>query len=290
MANENELRDRWNERYHASSEYQNALKHDAISGQQRDAEYRQRIRQALTAGDSGHAAKLQSQMMDDWAAQQQGDSGHAAGLDAFQNNRVADYITQARTSGARQAAQLRGGDTVAYGSNYLAQLDNPDFSTHFPYANVRASGTSSLQSTRGHAAPTVDHLAKTPAIDPNTRQKFAWERQDMRLHRLAEQNREAQLVSSLPNELTGVYKAKVGAMTPYQKTAWMAQTPDVKYSQLRGWAKNPSAIPGPIPSGSGTAADENPDDFMPSVAPTIGGDRPTADVLSEYDDSESDGN
>lgn len=115
MANEQVLRERWDEIYHQTDEYQDALRRAAIDRAARRA-------RGTTAG----AGTGQGEVL-------------LAGLDDYQNQRRRQYMDAQRRRGQQKIQQADAGaimSSVAESGAYHQELLNPDFSRHSPWANV----------------------------------------------------------------------------------------------------------------------------------------------------------
>ena len=287
MANEQDLIDRWGKAYRGSSEYQNALKRDAMNKVARtaknaaqDRQTRMAIQTAMARGDTATAQRIQMAAM-----QNQGEeflasaqpSGEAAGLDEYQRNRVNDYIDQARQAGAKQFTELvnapMGHET--YGPGYLEGVANPDFSTFHPETpNARGFGMDVAAPERTMREPadrtpqavpqTADEWLK---VDPTgvLRQKFL----DSKNQSIANVRKEQHLRAILPKDLSDAYGKMTapGGMTQEEHAAFLGLPPEQQFSQLRAAVVSQSKRP-PQPTPNSDAVMTGPGgapDFLPSA-------------------------
>ena len=232
MANENVLRDRWNDAYHNSDEYQSALKSDAINRAAKASEARIALKQALAAGDTRHASRIQQQMADAQSEAALGRGGRTEGLDAYQNGRVTDYISQAQQRGQQELSRVAGGSQVAYGPGYLQEQQNPDFANQQPWIKVRNDCVKMPDDT---AAADAFMKNATSTAHATTPADLAGAAGDSYRYHLAEIRREQNLVGSLPTELRSSYSkiSGAGGMTPEEKTDFLSMPPEKQYAKLR---------------------------------------------------------
>jgi hypothetical protein len=250
MAGEQDLLDRWNDVYHNSAEYTSALKSDAVTRSDRDAQARAAIQQALGTGNGAKATQLQQQLLGSQVRERTGTGGgHRAGLDAFQRQRVTDYIDQARNRGNREFARVMSNPVeVGNGPGYYAQLQDHDFSNDFPYATFSSSGPG----VRGHgSAPAAAPATAAPATNRygvSTEMVAANRPTQSMLDNIAQdaelaaqrRTRTAQkLRTSLPKDLLDTFETSIdpkrspNPMTPKEQAAFFDAPPELQYSQLR---------------------------------------------------------
>lgn len=249
MPGETNLRDRWQRAFRSSSEYQNALKRDAIAKVTRTRQAREAMHAALMAGDTRKASAIQQSLLD--GNSQPGEA--TAGLDAFQNQRATDYITQAEQRGQEQANTARSGPLagVANGPGYYAGLENPDFATHFPYGELapkvwigmEGQNPPTSRESRGRGVAAVGNPSgTTPApINPVTG--------DEQLRTAAQgadalqtaMRRERDLLSTLPDNLRAHYQKLYppqsagggqGLDAPMSRSKFLAMTPEQQSAAL----------------------------------------------------------
>lgn len=272
--NEQDLKDRWRSAYQSSGEYHAAQRRDAIAKVQRTRQGREAMHAALLKGDSAHAADIQQSLQNEDA--QPGEA--TEGLDAFQSKRANDYITQTEARGQLKAAEGRRGPLsgVAYGPGYYSSLENPDFSTHFPYGDIAPkvwvgmAGDAPPTSNYGRRGEPQSRAALQPPSPPDALTIDAQRRDRVqggdRLN--AMMRRERDLLSTLPANLRAHYqklypaqsagggqgldatmsRGKFLSMTPEQQTAAL----HVSYGNDYARAQN-----GPTPPSSGAKITSN---------------------------------
>lgn len=246
VANENNLRTRWDDVFHDTAEYRGAQKADALAAFDRQQQGRAAVAAALQAGDIRRVVDLQQQL----AARR---PGRTAALDSYQNQRVGDYLDEAHGRANRElndyAMGHNGPESVARGSGYAAGLSDPDFSQHFPYMTIRPGGgggrgrpgtalpgaPAGRPSARDPAAPSAEMVAaNTPTAAMNrelAQQGLAASAR--RIHKVQ------QLRTSLPAELLAVFNDAVdprkspNPMSLREQAQFIDSPPEVQYSMLR---------------------------------------------------------
>lgn len=293
MANEESLRDRWNRVYRDSDKYQSALKSDAVSAVQRKADAAAAIKKAMARGDIKTAAALQQQAFDDNIRERT--SGRAAGLDAFQNNRVNNYIKDARTAGQKQANDLRSHWNDAFSGDYLQGLENPDFANAHPYDNASRARVNPIEDTRARS-PRGAGGDVWDATNPDPTGYLRQAAQDAENAQTDALRRERHLRAALPPDLAGVYglNANGDPMTTGEMHDFLNATPEQQYATL--WRAKMTKTPktpgmrgeitkdgettdyfaggGAIPGSVGSS------DFPALMRPLTSGTRPTASLVA----------
>jgi hypothetical protein len=294
MSNEQQLRDRWGDVFHGTTEYQSALRSDAQQRVARQAAARQAIQTALARGDSRSAAAIQQREMQRAADERLGLGGNkTAGLDSYQNGRMTDYIDLARTRGDAQAAAARSAPlaSVVNGPGYYDSLENPDFNNFDPIAHIRSIGA-------GHPMGNGDPLPPDALANPdvNPKDPTGYHRQ-MQLNAkndaLATLRAEQHLMTSLPPELlkayTGYYQTP-GQATNQERAAFLAMPPEGQYGKLRtlSYQANPDkSVPGQpqmnqtLPSSKAST----PSNTVPSIAAPVASAKITNELVPSASDT-----
>lgn len=246
MANEQNLRDRWDDVFHDTAEYRGAQKADALAAFDRQQQGRAAVAAALQTGNIRRVADLQQQL----AARR---PGRTAALDSYQNQRVGDYLDEARGRSNRElndyAMGHNGPESVARGAAYASALNDPDFSQHFPYMTIRPGGGGGRGRPTGPApgaapggvpvrdpaAPSAEMVAAntpTPAMNRELAQQ-GLAASARRIHKVQ------QLRTSLPPELLTVFNDAVdprkspNPMSLREQAQFIDSPPEVQYSMLR---------------------------------------------------------
>ena len=230
MANEQALIENWGQAFHDSPEYQAALKRDAIAKSQQEAGNKQAMQAAAQSGDPRRILAAQKQL-----GQPTAPGVNASGLDAYQNDRVQNYITQTRAQGLAQAAKLRTGGMgmVGTGNDYLANLENPNFANYAPYVPYEPSRGGGGRIARGGGQPEEPPDVLSNGQPAPTPDMLKWNEQDHAAAAVANIRREKNFVASLPPDLAKAYAAKKADMTPFEAGQFWDLPPEGKTAVLR---------------------------------------------------------
>lgn len=130
MANESDLRQRWDDIFHSTPEFQNSLKKAAVARAAKDQQYEDAIQHALNSGDTRRAAALQL----DRTQYHLRPDPTVAGLDSYQNDRVNTEIRNVRQQRLQQHQEdaLKGPGGYQPSSYY----NDPDFSQDNPMSSI----------------------------------------------------------------------------------------------------------------------------------------------------------
>lgn len=314
MAGENSLRERWQDTFRQSAPYQSALRNAAIQKASRQQEGKSALKSAINRGDIRGAARIQQLLADEQAQP----NATVQGLDNYQSQRATDYMDLARERGGEQAAEARTRPLsgIVNGVGFYDALENPDFSTFNPSANVRGvrmnfggrdeggfgdPNTDQIPKGKALARPTkeaYDFLGLHPetmlANDPSGSLRANYLNQKQSADALA--RHEQHFKTSLPPELSGAYDKYTATLSPSEKTDFFGQSPELRYGKLRSLlprSNTPPASPadrltmdnrpysasnrGVSPLGSVGFSDVS----MPTVKP-VTASRPKAEVLPDY--------
>lgn len=234
MPQEQQLKDRWLDDFHGSSEFQNAQRRDSIAKFQREAQVRQAIQTALRGGNSRKASQIQQGLLDENTQEGIGAAGEVAVQNNYQNERANDYIAQAESRGRQQAATLRQQPLsgLTQSGNYLFGLENPDFSTYTPNADTSRLhyGDGIKRDSRGVSAPVVGK----PAVATDTTGVARQAALDAANQHNAQAKHERAFKASLPPELSKVYDTYTASLTPREQVDFLSQSPEMRYGKLRG--------------------------------------------------------
>lgn len=192
MANEDILRQRWDEIYHNSDEYQSAAKRAAIDAAKRNSDYAQQRLQPMGVQQAGALARRELLT--------RGTSpGEVTlrGLDDYQRKRENDYIERARTRGAEEVRNSE--PSVAHGPGWADARLNPDFAGDQPWVNV------TLRQPRmpmGHA-PAIPRPVVERGVSPDLRAQEKARGAEAARTTTENIRREMTMRQALPTELAG---------------------------------------------------------------------------------------
>lgn len=249
MANEQQLRDNWDEVFHNSSEYQRAKREDSYATTRRDRAARDDMQTALLRGDTRRASAIQQQLQ----RQQSRPGINAQAVDNYQKQRVTDYIDQTRADGQRQAAEIRSRPLagVSYSGNYLQGLENPDFANNFPTSNLAMRvnvGRGVVPPAPVKAAPVKAGSPAGAGVRPDTSGALEAARAGGMQQQTASLIRERDFNRNLLPELRTPYANYMGQATAEEKKDFLSHDPVWRYGKLHEQQYRDNRVPSAKPA------------------------------------------
>lgn len=246
MANEEQLRNNWDEVFHNSSEYQRAKQEDAYVMTRRERVARDDMQAALLRGDTRRASSIQQQLQRDKSRP----GVYSEAANNYQKQRVTDFIDQARANGRKQAAEINSRPLagVSYSGNYLQELQNPDFSNYYPTSNLamRFNVGSPGQPAKFPTAPRVAAGA-TPVVKPDRTGALEAARRNGAEGQDAAMIRERDFNRNLTPELRAPLANYMAQATAQEKKDFLSYDPVRRTAKLREQQYRDSRIPTATP-------------------------------------------
>lgn len=266
VSNEATLRQRWDDVFHDSPEYRNAQKQasirHAILKSQLENERQSLLRNRASAQDMMSFMQKSSQLLAE-------SDPTLNGMDAYQRQRVSDYITRQRQQGQREFDALQQSPiaSVSNGPDYMRQLQEPDFSTQQPWLVVRNAMVYPNAEQRAEATRLMDqHRATQAAAQQAQVADRAHAYQDAKNKAYDDQvdmiRREQGFLPILPPDIQATYSR----MTPRERASVIRSSPETAYGMLAGSKLRPiGPLSGP---GGGVITPGGQKDFL-SMRPSM---------------------